>query len=158
MLNRRIVLVGASVMAFGLFAGAFGAEQYATAKDAEAMVAKAVKYIETAGPDTAYADFTGKKPGWVDGDLYVVVYDFNGKVLAHGANSKLVGKDMLDVKDANGKAFVQERVSLAKSKGKFWQDYMFSDPITKKLLPKSMYCEKQGNTAVCAGIYKRSST
>src|SRR5665213_3519629 len=103
MLNRRIVLVGASVMAFGLFAGAFGAEQYATAKDAEAMVAKAVKYIETAGPDTAYADFTGKKPGWVDGDLYVVVYDFNGKVLAHGANSKLVGKDMLDVKDANGK-------------------------------------------------------
>jgi cytochrome c len=33
---------------------------------------------------------------------------------------------------------------------------MFSDPVTKKLLPKSMYCEKLSDTAVCAGIYKRS--
>ena len=158
MLNRRMVLAGASVMIFGFLSSAFGAEQFATAKDAEAMVAKAVKYIETVGPATAYADFTAKKAGWVDGDLYVVVYDFNGKVLAHGANPRLVGKDMLDVKDANGKAFVQERVSLAKTKGTFWQDYMFSDPVTKKLLPKSMYCQKVADTAVCAGIYKRSST
>ena len=50
---------------------------------------------------------------------------------------------------------MKERVELAKSKGKFWQDYKFTDPVTKKILPKSMYCEKLEETAVCAGIYKR---
>lgn len=131
------------------------AEEFGTAKDAEAMVAKAVKHIKSAGKDAAYADFTGKKAGWVDRDLYVVVYDLNGKVLAHGQNEKQVGKELIGLKDADGKEFVKERVDLAKSKGKFWHDYKFTDPVTKKILPKSMYCEKMEDTAVCAGIYKR---
>jgi cytochrome c len=156
MLHRKSRLVGTFIGLLGIFTAAHGGEEFATAKQAEAVVVKAVKHIQTAGSSTAYADFTEKKPGWVDRDLYVVVYDLNGKVLAHGFNQKLVGKEMIEVKDANGKAFIQERVDLAKSKGKFWQDYMFSDPVTKKLLPKSMYCEKLSDTAVCAGIYKRS--
>ncbi|MCX7180421.1 MAG: histidine kinase, partial [Proteobacteria bacterium] len=49
---------------------------------------------------------------------------------------------------------VKERVELTKSKGKFWQDYKFTDPVTKKVLPKSTYCERAGETAVCVGIYK----
>jgi cytochrome c len=35
----------------------------------------------------------------------------------------MVGKDILDMKDADGKAFVQEIISIAKSKGKGWQNY-----------------------------------
>ncbi|MBI3522978.1 MAG: cache domain-containing protein [Betaproteobacteria bacterium] len=131
------------------------AGEYASRSEAEAMVAKAVKHIKADGKDAAYADFTGKKAGWVDRDLYVVVYDMNGKVLAHGQNEKQVGKELISLKDADGKEFVKERVDLAKSKGKFWQDYKFTDPMTKKILPKSMYCEKLDDTAVCAGVYKR---
>lgn len=131
------------------------AEEFATAKEAEAMVGKAIGHIKKNGKEKAYADFTDKKPGWVDRDLYVVVYDLNGKVLAHGQNSKQVGKDLIGMQDADGKEFVKERVELTKSKGKFWQDYKFTDPLTKKILPKSMYCEKLEDTAVCSGIYKR---
>ena len=36
----------------------------------------------------------------------------------------------------------------------FWQDYKFVNPVSKKVEPKQMYCEKLDNTAVCAGIYK----
>lgn len=79
----------------------------------------------------------------------------NGKCLAHGQNPKQVGKDLIDMADADGKEFVKERVALAKSKGKFWQDYQFTDPVTKKVLPKSAYCEKTGDVIVCAGVYKR---
>ena len=57
--------------------------------------------------------------------------------------------------DADGKEFIKERVALAKSKGKFWQDYKFTDPVTKKVLRKSAYCEKAGDNIVCAGVYKR---
>ena len=59
------------------------------------------------------------------------------------------------VLDPDGKAFVQERVELAKSKGKFWQDYKFTDPVTKKVLPKEMYCEKSSDVVVCGGVYKQ---
>jgi hypothetical protein len=49
---------------------------------------------------------------------------------------------------------VKERVELAQSKGKFWQDYKFTDPLTKTVQPKQMYCEKVNNVAVCGGVYK----
>lgn len=131
------------------------AEEFATAKEAEAMVAKAVKHVGDAGKDKACSDFTGEAAGWVDRDLYVVVYGLDGKVLAHGQNAKMVGKEMLELKDPDGKPFVKERVELAWAKGKFWQDYKFTDPVTKKILPKQMYCERLVETAVCAGVYKR---
>jgi cytochrome c len=131
------------------------AEEFGTAKEAEALVGKAVAHIKAAGKDKAYADFTGKKPGWVDRDLYIAVYDLTGKVLAHGQNEKQVGKELIGMQDADGKEFVKERVELAQSKGKFWHDYKFTDPVSKKILPKSMFCTKHDDAAVCAGIYKR---
>lgn len=130
------------------------AGNYATPKEAEAIVAKVVEALHT-NRDQTLKEITAKDKKWVSRDLYPVVYDMNGKCLAHGKNPKTVGKDLIDMADANGKEFVKERVDLAKSKGKFWQDYAFSDPISKKVLPKSTYCEKTGNDIVCAGVYKR---
>lgn len=131
------------------------AEEFGTAKDAEAMVQKAIGHIKSAGAEAAYADFTAQKADFIKSDIYVVVYGMDGKALAHGQNIKQVGKDLIGFKDADGKEFIKERVELAKSKGKFWQDYKFTDPVTKKILPKSAYCEKLAESIVCAGIYKR---
>lgn len=129
------------------------ADHFATPKEAEAMVTKAVKAI---GADraTAFKEITSKDKKWVDRDLYPVVYDMNGKCLAHGQNERQAGKDLIDLVDADGKEFIKERVALAGSKGKFWQDYKFTDPISKKVLPKSAYCEKATDVIVCAGVYK----
>jgi cytochrome c len=129
------------------------ADTYATAKEAEAMVAKAAKAV-VADRAVAFKEITGKDKKWVDRDLYPVVYDMNGKCLAHGQNEKQVGKDLIDLADADGKEFVKERVQFANSKGKFWHDYKFTDPVSKKVLPKSAYCEKTGDVIVCAGVYK----
>lgn len=131
------------------------AEDFGTAKDAESMVQKAIAHIKSAGAEVAYADFTAQKPDFIKSDVYVVVYSIGGKALAHGQNPKQVGKELIEFKDADGKEFIKERVTLAKSKGKFWQDYKFTDPVTKKILPKSAYCEKLDESIVCAGIYKR---
>lgn len=133
---------------------AFAAEEFATPKEAEAMVAKAVKAVAADKAGT-FKEITGKDKKWVSKDLYPVVYGMDGKCLAHGQNEKQVGKDLIDLADADGKEFVKERVQLAGSKGKFWQDYKFTDPVTKKVLPKSAYCEKTGDMIVCAGVYKR---
>jgi len=122
--------------------------------EAVALVKKAVTFIKDQGADKAYAEISNKSGQFNDRDLYVVVYGLDGKVLAHGSNSKLIGKDMLDAQDVDGKFFVKERVEMARAQPTFWQDYKFVDPQTKKIEPKQMYCQKVDATAVCAGVYK----
>lgn len=129
--------------------------EYGTAEEAKALVAKAVAHIERVGPEKAYRDFTDKAPGFVDRDLYVIVYDVSGRVLAHGQNPKMVGKDNLDLQDADGKAYIRERVEMSRTKSVFWQDYKWTDPITKKLLQKSTYTQRHKDTLVSVGIYRR---
>lgn len=151
---RRTLLAAAALV--GLVLPPAQAADFGTAQEAESMVKSAVGHIKKVGNAQAYKDFTDKKPPFLDRDLYVVVYGLDGKIFAHGQNSKMVGKDMIDLKDPDGKPFVRERVELAKAKGKFWQDYKFTDPVSKKVLPKAMYCERVEETVVCSGIYKRA--
>jgi cytochrome c len=133
---------------------ALAAGQHATKDEAMAMVKKAVAAIKAEGPQKAYAEIDVKGGKFSHLDLYIVVYGLDGKVLAHGANQKLIGRQMIDATDVDGKAFVKERVQLARDKGTFWQDYKFVNPVTKKIAPKQMYCERLNETAVCGGIYK----
>ncbi len=126
----------------------------ATAADATAMVKKGVAFIKAQGKDKAYAEISNKQGQFNDRDLYLVVYGLDGVVRAHGANEKMVGKNLLELKDIDGKPFVKERVELAQTKGSFWQDYKFTNPVSKKIEPKSAYCEKLDDTVVCGGVYK----
>ena len=138
-----------------VFVGAAAIAADGAGKDeAVAMVKKAVAFIREQGPDKAYPEITNKAGKFIDRDLYVVVYQLDGKVLAHGSNEKFVGKDMSDAQDVDGKLYVRERVELAGKQASFWQDYKFVNPVDKKVEPKQMYCERLDNTAVCAGIYK----
>jgi hypothetical protein len=137
-----------------LSATAVRADAPGTAPEAEAMVKKAVAYLKANGPDKAYEEFTHGK-GFKDRDLYVVVYDLTGKNLAQGANAKLVGKDLIGLKDPNGRLIIKEFVDLAKEKGKGWvEGYKFLNPVTQKLEGKAMYLERVGDTLVGCGIYK----
>jgi cytochrome c len=103
------------------FAGAAAlAADGANKDDAVAMVKKAVTTIKAEGAEKAYAEFTSKDAKFIDRDLYVVVYQLDGTVLAHGSNPKFVGKDMSDAQDVDGKLYVKERVELAGKQGSFW--------------------------------------
>ena len=83
-----------------------------------------------------------------------MVYGIDGKGLAHGSNAKMIGKDLIDMRDVDGKYFVKERVEIAKTKGKGWQDYKFMNPVTKQIEPKSMYIQRHEDMIFGAGIYK----
>lgn len=131
-----------------------GAEERATRKEAEAMVKKAVLHYKKNG-EKAFADFTAPSKMFVSKDLYIVAYDFSGKCVAHGQNAKQAGKELMGIKDPDGKAFIKERVELAKTKGSFWQDYKFTDPVTRTIHPKQTYCEKADDkNIICGGVYK----
>ena len=152
----RKVLVTILVSLFWLNVGSITlAAEYGTAAEAEAMVKKAVAYLKANGKDKAFAEFSNPKGRFVDRDLYVAVYDLKGKCLAHGANRTMIGKDLINMKDTDGKAFVKERIELAKTKDKFWQDYKFMNPVSKAIEPKSMYCERVEDIIVACGTYKK---
>lgn len=135
-------------------AGVSSGVEKGTAKEAEAMVKKAIAYIKANGKEKAFAEFNNRKGKFTDRDLYVFVYDMNGKVISHGQNAKMIGKEMIELKDADGKYFVKERVEIAKAKGKGWQDYKFTNPLTKSIEHKSAYIEKYEDMIVGCGIYK----
>jgi cytochrome c len=141
-------------LALAMVFNAAHADGNATKDEAMAMVKKGVAFIRANGKDKGYAEISDKTGRFNDRDLYLTVYGLDGTVRAHGANEKMVGKNLIELKDVDGKAFVKERVELAASKGTFWQDYKFTNPVSKKIEPKQMYCEKLDDTAVCGGIYK----
>jgi signal transduction histidine kinase len=143
-----------TLVAFAGIALSAVAADFATPKEAEALVAKLIKAV-AANKAEALKEVTAKDPKWVHGDLYPWVWDVQAIVLAHGANDKLVGKNLIDLEDADGKQFVKEIAQSTLAKGKAWTDYKWSDPVTKKVLPKAAYCEKAGDVLVCAGVYKR---
>ena len=137
-----------------LYMNAHAAEVKTTKEQAVAMVKKGVAFIKSAGADKAYAEITDKRGRFVEHDLYLVVYGLDGVVRAHGANEKMVGRNLTELRDVDGKAFVKERMELARSKPTFWQDYKFTNPVSKQVELKSMYCERLEDTAVCGGVYK----
>ena len=147
-------VLGAAPLALALIAGPALAESHASKDEAVAMVKKGVSFIKANGKDKGYAELSNKGGAFVDRDLYLTVYGLDGTVRAHGANDKMIGKNLIELKDVDGKAFVKERLEMAKSHATFWQDYKFTNPENKKIEPKSMYCEKLDDTVVCGGIYK----
>lgn len=131
------------------------AAEFGTPAEAEAMVKRAIAEIKAAGKDKALAEISNPKGKFIDRDLYVFVYDMNGKCVAHGFNQKMIDKDLVEMKDPDGKFYVKERIEIAKTKGKGWQDYKFTNPSSKKLENKTAYIEKFDDLIVGCGVYKK---
>lgn len=150
-LSRRLFT---AALCLGLAAPVL-AEDRGTKDEAKAMVDAAFEHIKKVGAEKAYKDFTTDKANWTKKDLYVMVYNNAGVALAHGANEKLVGKDMTAVKDGNGVPIVSGMIALA-AKGGGWFDYDWPDPVTKKMMAKSTFARKQpnGEGFVGVGVYR----
>ena len=152
----RKQVAAAVAIAMGAMLGsgaALAEEKRVTAKEAEALVKKGVAVIK-ASRDKGLAEISNNKDAWVDRELYLVVYKMDGTAVAHGTSPKMVGKNMLELRDADGKEHIRERMDLARTKASFWQDYRTLNRDNKKIEPKSMYCERTDDLIVCGGIYK----
>jgi hypothetical protein len=137
-----------------LLPAAVRGEERATPKDAELMVHRAVAFLNKEGREKALPVFNDPKGPFAYRDLYVVVLDANSVVLANGARKELVGKNMWDAKDADGKFFSREMVLGAQANGKGWSEYRFLNPATGKVEHKVAYYERVGDLTVLCGAYR----
>ncbi len=144
-------------MAVGFFlVGVAGAAYGAgTPAEAKAMVEKAVAYYKANGKEKAFGQVNDQKGQFTKGDLYIFVYDTNGKCVAHGFNRALIGKDLKEMRDPDGTFYVKERIALVKAKGKGWQDYKFTNPESKKIERKTAYVELVDDLIFGCGAYKQ---
>jgi len=125
-----------------------------TPAEAKGMVEKAIAYYKASGKEKTFQEINNSKGSFTKGELYVFVYDTAGKCVAHGFNEKLIGKDLIDMRDPDGKFYVKERLEIVKTKGKGWQDYKFTNPTNKKIEPKTAWVEKIDDLVFGCGAYK----
>ena len=152
-MNRIFSYLAAAFLALASFTSLAQDAKRATEPEAEAMVKKAVAFYKKNGKEKALAEFM-KNPGpFVDRDLYVTVYTLNADSLAH-INPKMVGKNMMELRDGDGKYHIKERMEAAKKGTSGWQDFTFFNPVSKKIEPKRMYWEKHDDLVFACGAYK----
>ena len=103
----------------------------------------------------AYKKFNDPKGAFIKDDLYLFVFSFNGKVLAHGDNpKKFVGKNLFNAKDEFGIPYFQLFVEAA-NRGGGIVSYYWPRPKTGLLQYKTSYIAPINDKAfIGAGIYK----
>lgn len=151
--SRRFFVAAAM---FGLLSVNASAQEFGTRDEAKTMVDAAVEHVKKVGPDQAFKDFTNKEnKAWQKKDLYVFAYNAEGVNVAHGANDKLVGKNLIELKDPNGKPLIQELRDTAK-KGGGWVEYDWPHPQSKKIESKVSYTRMMTNFDgfVGVGVYR----
>lgn len=91
------------------FAGEFGSRD-----EAVAMVKRVEDMFASAGADPTFKAVSGRSTAsFHDRDLYPFIYDLSGQCVAHGARPALIGKNLLDLKDQDGKYLIREMIGSA---------------------------------------------
>ena len=140
----------------GLFA--FAVLSCASGKDdAKTLVKKAVAYVKYQGKEKAIAEINKPRGMFDKGETYVFAYDLQGVMVAHPKNPTLIGKNLYDVPDTEGKMFRKEIVEKAKTEGSGWVDYVYLNPETNEYEHKTTYCQKAGDIIICCGAYREYS-
>ncbi len=147
-------------LALSIFMGVFFVVGAAQAEDKKAhvlsMMDKAIAHYKSVGQEQAFKDFDAEGD-FRNGEFYVIGQSISkGSIIYHGANKKLIGKNLQKVKDTDGKAFVAEMSEVAAGPGKGWVDYKWPHPQTKKIAQKHTYVTRvdDSDTFLMIGYYE----
>jgi signal transduction histidine kinase len=105
------------------------------------MAKDAAAYLQKTDPATAFAEFNDPaNKQWHNKDLYVFCYDNTGKVLCHGTNRFLIGRNLATFKTVDGKLLTPLLVNASKKEGGDWTEvYKWQDPESKQIMDKKSY-------------------
>ncbi|MGB7291284.1 MAG: cache domain-containing protein [Thermodesulfobacteriota bacterium] len=135
-----LILVGVLILSSQEPSASSGV-QSEDAKQIMALVDEAASLLQSKGTE-AFNEFRKKDSKWLTGVTYVFVFDLNGVLLFHPLTPDSEGKSIIDLKDVNGKAYIQEMIETAKTKGSGWMEIMSSELGENKPSEKSSYFRK----------------
>ena len=109
-------------------------------------------------PGRALIDFSMVGP-YQDGDLYVYVVGANGVMQASGGSSvTLVGRDVRELRDADGKQFMKEMLAGARNWGSGSIQYRWLNGEHGRIENKIAYYRKSGDAVIAVGYYNAHAT
>jgi cytochrome c len=125
------------------------------AKQIEALVNKAAALVDTKGK-AALSEFRERGSEWWSGDIYVFAYSPEGIVILNPAFPAREGRAYHGELDKKGKAFHDELLKTAQTKGSGWVDYWLPKPGQAEPSQKWSYVKAvkaEGVALVGAGFY-----
>jgi cytochrome c len=152
MMKSNAIVVCTAVLTMGFLASPV-ASHAATSEEAKTYSERAAAYIKEVGEEKAVADFSRHDGGFVDGELYVFCYDRAGVNKAHGGNPAFVGRNLLHIKDPDGKEPIVLIVKLGFEQEHGWVDFKWPNPVSKKIERKSAYVIHTNDVVCGVGYY-----
>jgi cytochrome c len=124
---------------------------------AKALLEIAARHIQEHG-EAGAQDFA-RQSAFVDRDLYAYAVRTDGRFLASGgASAALVGDNVLDYRDDEGKTFFREMIDIAKRDGEGAIEYRWFNPADSRGEPKLTFFRKVGEVIVAVGYYPPRAT
>ncbi len=117
----------------------------ATIDDARELVRDAVAYYKAHGKEKTFAEINSMNERFQKKGLAVLGVDFNGTIVAAGQDQRAMGMNLLHMKDAKGKEFVKECISVARTRGDGYCDYVAPNPLTQELQERTSYYQRAGS-------------
>lgn len=147
---KRITLRAIAVVATVVFSGAVCAAEYGSAEEAKAMLDRVIAAVKADGAG-ALAKFNAGDPEFKDRDLYPFCADADGILTAHPT---LLGKQLRDIKDVDGKPLGQEMLAIAEEGKVAEVSYKWPRPGATDPIAKISFVTKIGEQTCGVGYYK----
>jgi signal transduction histidine kinase len=117
-------------------------------------VQDAIALYENAGKETLLREIADSRGRFVSDERYIFALDLNGTMVAHPIEPALTGKNLMDLRDSEGNAFVRKIVDTAKTKGYGYGDYKWHSPGSNDELNKTVFFERIDGLILCNGFYR----
>ncbi|MEI6764613.1 MAG: cache domain-containing protein [Bacteroidota bacterium] len=103
--------------------------RYQETRDLVSFVNDAATLFSAKGND-AFTEFGKHNSKWFTGTKYIFIYDLTGRCVFHPVSKELVGRNMLDMKDMNGKPIIQLNMMIASraTKPYGWIHCLWAEP------------------------------
>jgi signal transduction histidine kinase len=117
---------------------------YKDTQDLVALVEDAAALIETRG-DEAFKEFAQKDSKWQSDDHYLFAYTLEGVTAFHAVTPQLIGQNVMDLKDMNGKQIIRQITNIGQrpeSDASGWVFYLWEDHAQLTPSWKAAYVRK----------------
>ncbi|TDG32111.1 cache domain-containing protein [Paracraurococcus ruber] len=119
------------------------------------LARRAAAHVQAVGRPRALADFSRPDGGFVRGDDYVFCHAADGTVLAHGGNPALVGRNMMNARDPDGRRPTETLNRIGFTEGAGWYEFRWPNPVTRRIVDRVAFVMKVEDDLVCGAGYFR---
>ncbi|WP_245986306.1 cache domain-containing protein [Azospirillum thermophilum] len=160
-LHRNTVLTVLPVLfLLAVIAVAAGAPASTRGTDAEAwrMIDRAAEFVRSNGTDAAVEAFSRRGGAFLDRDLYPMLLDKDGTMVAHGWMPGMNGYNIAGMQDVEGRLFIREALDEVARTGSADVTYQWPDPLSGQVTRKTMHARRlvlNGESYMLAvGVYR----